>query len=46
MEAALAPAKGDYVFFVTISKNGSALFTKDFKAFNAAAAKARAEGVF
>jgi UPF0755 protein len=46
IKAALAPATGDYVFFVTTSKTGQALFTADYNAFLRAKAKAQADGVY
>lgn len=46
LEAALDPAAGDYLYFVTVSKDGSSLFTSDYNAFLAAKAKAQAEGVY
>lgn len=46
LEAALVPAPGDYLYFVTVSKDGSSLFTSDYNAFLAAKAKAKAEGVY
>ena len=46
LEAALQPADGDYVYFVTISKSGESLFTKDYNEFLRAKAKAQADGVY
>ena len=46
VEAALNPAEGDYVFFVTISKDGRSLFTKSYSEFLAAKAKSQREGVY
>ena len=46
IEAALSPAEGDYVYFVTTSKDGTWLFTADYDAFLAAKAKAQREGVY
>ena len=46
LEAALEPAKGDYVFFVTTAENGSSLFTADYDEFLRAKAKAKAEGIY
>jgi UPF0755 protein len=44
--AALDPAAGDYRYFVTVSKDGSSLFTADYSEFLKAKAKAQAEGVY
>lgn len=46
LEAALNPASGDYVYFVTISKDGRSLFTKSYDAFLAAKAKSQRDGVY
>lgn len=46
LAAALNPAEGDYVYFITTSKDGSALFTADYNEFLRAKAKAKAEGVY
>jgi UPF0755 protein len=46
LDAALQPADGDYVYFVTISKSGQSLFTKDYNEFLRAKAKAQADGVY
>ncbi len=46
LQAALNPADGNYVFFITTSKDGSALFTNDYREFQNAKAKAKAEGVY
>ncbi len=46
IEAALTPAEGDYVFFVTIAKDGRSLFTADYDEFINAKNKAQAEGVY
>lgn len=46
IKAALAPASGDYVFFVTTSKSGQALFTADYDEFLRAKAKAQADHVY
>ncbi len=44
--AALDPAVGDYRYFVTVSKDGSSLFTADYNEFLKAKDKAQAEGVY
>lgn len=46
LEAALHPAQGDYLYFVTIDKQGHSLFTDSFPAFQAAVAKAQRDGVY
>jgi UPF0755 protein len=46
LEAALAPADGDYVYFITIDKQGHSLFTASYQEFLAAKAKAQREGVY
>ena len=46
LEAALEPATGDYVYFITIDKQGHSLFTASYKEFLAAKAKAQREGVY
>lgn len=46
IEAALNPAPGDWIYFVTVSKDGSALFTSDYEAFLAAKAQAKEAGVY
>ena len=46
IEAALNPADGDWLYFVTTSKDGSSLFTADYDEFLAAKAKAQREGVY
>ena len=46
LEAALNPAEGDYVFFVTVSKDGRSLFTKSYSEFLAAKATSQREGVY
>ena len=46
IEAALSPAEGDYVYFVTIAKDGRSLFTADYDEFINAKNKAKAEGVY
>lgn len=46
LRAALNPASGNYIYFVTVSKTGQALFTADYNAFLRAKAKAMADGVY
>lgn len=46
LQAALNPDDGDWIYFVTVSKDGSSLFTSDYQAFLAAKAKAQADGVY
>jgi UPF0755 protein len=46
LEAALSPAEGNWLYFVTIDKQGHSLFTNDYDEFRRAARKARSEGVF
>jgi len=46
IEAALSPAEGDYVYFVTIDEDGRSLFTADYDEFINAKNKAKAEGVY
>ena len=46
LEAALEPAEGDYIYFVTIAKNGRSLFTSSYDDFINAKNKAQAEGVY
>lgn len=46
IKAALNPASGDYVYFITVSKSGQSLFTADYDAFLRAKKKAQAEGVY
>lgn len=46
LKAALEPASGDYVYFITVSTTGQALFTADYEEFKAAKAKAKADGVY
>ena len=46
LEAALRPAPGDYVYFVTVARDGRSLFTKSYDEFLAAKAKAKREGVY
>ena len=46
LEAALHPATGDWLYFVTIDKAGHSLFTSSYQAFLAAKAKAQRDGVY
>ena len=46
LDAALHPAAGDWLYFVTIDKQGNSLFTSDYQAFLRAKAKAKREGVY
>jgi UPF0755 protein len=46
LTAALQPAAGDWLYFVTIDKAGHSLFTSDYQAFLAAKAKAKRDGVY
>lgn len=46
LTAALAPAGGDWLYFVTIDKAGHSLFTSSYAAFLAAKAKAQHDGVY
>ena len=46
MEAALAPATGDWLYFVKIDKQGHSLFTADYQEFLRAKDKAQREGVY
>ena len=46
LEAALHPAAGNYVFFITIDKAGHSLFTNSYDEFLAAKAKAQRDGVY
>jgi UPF0755 protein len=46
LRAALQPADGDWLYFVTISRTGQALFTSDYQEFLRAKAKAQADGVY
>ncbi len=46
LQAALAPAEGNYVFFITIAKDGTSLFTNDYDEFLRAKAKSQSEGVY
>jgi len=46
IEAALEPADGNYIYFVTIAKDGRSLFTNSYDDFINAKNKAKAEGVY
>jgi UPF0755 protein len=46
LEAALAPAQGDWLYFITIDKQGHSLFTSDYQEFLRAKAKAKRDGVY
>jgi UPF0755 protein len=46
LDAALHPADGDWLYFVTIDKAGHSLFTSDYQEFLRAKAKAQREGVY
>jgi UPF0755 protein len=46
LEAALAPAQGDWIYFITIDKQGGSLFTNSYDEFLKAKAKAQREGVY
>lgn len=46
LQAALAPAAGDWVYFITIDKGGHSLFTSSYQEFLAAKAKAQRDGVY
>ena len=46
IEAALSPAEGDFVYFITTATDGSSLFTADYQEFLRAKAKAQAEGIY
>ena len=46
LQAALAPAAGDWLYFITIDKAGHSLFTSSYDAFKAAKARAQREGVY
>ncbi|MFN2537376.1 MAG: endolytic transglycosylase MltG, partial [Mycobacteriales bacterium] len=46
LNAAMHPAAGDWLYFVTIDKAGHSLFTSDYQAFLAAKAKAKRDGVY
>ena len=46
LAAVLAPASGDWVYFITIDKQGHSLFTSSYDAFLKAKAKAKRDGVY
>lgn len=46
LEAALAPAAGSWIYFITIDKAGHSLFTSSYQEFLAAKAKAQQDGVY
>lgn len=46
LEAALSPAQGDWLYFITIDKQGHSLFTNSYQEFLTAKAKAQREGVY
>ncbi len=46
LEAALAPARGDYLYFVVVDEDGRSLFTRSYDEFVAAKARAKREGVY
>lgn len=46
LTAALHPAAGNWLYFVTIDKAGHSLFTNDYQAFLDAKAKAKRDGVY
>lgn len=46
LEAALTPAAGNWIYFITIDKQGNSLFTANYNAFLAAKAKAQRDGVY
>jgi UPF0755 protein len=46
LEAALSPAQGNWLYFITIDKAGHSLFTSSYKEFLAAKAKAQRDGVY
>jgi UPF0755 protein len=46
LQAALAPAEGNWIYFITIDKAGHSLFTNSYQAFLAAKAKAQRDGVY
>jgi UPF0755 protein len=46
LEAALSPAQGDWLYFITIDKAGHSLFTNSYQEFLDAKAKAKREGVY
>lgn len=46
LEAALNPAPGNWLYFITISKDGRSLFTADYDEFVNAKKKSQAEGIY
>ncbi len=46
LEAALSPAQGDWLYFVTVDKAGHSLFTSDYQEFLRAKRKAQRDGVY
>ncbi|HUR52027.1 MAG TPA: endolytic transglycosylase MltG [Mycobacteriales bacterium] len=46
LDAALSPASGDWLYFITIDKAGHSLFTSDYQEFLRAKAKAQRDGVY
>jgi len=46
LEAALHPARGNFLFFITIDKAGHSLFTASYPEFQRAKAKAQKDGVY
>lgn len=46
LKAALHPAAGNYIFFITIDKQGHSLFTASYPQFLTAKAKAQRDGVY
>lgn len=46
LEAALNPAAGGWLYFITVDKAGNSLFTSDYQEFLRAKAKAKREGVY
>ena len=46
LEAALNPAPGDWIYFITIDKAGNSLFTSSYSEFLKAKAKAQRDGVY
>ena len=46
LQAALAPAPGDWLYYVLANKDGTQLFTSDYQVFLRQVAKSKAEGIF
>jgi UPF0755 protein len=46
LQAALVPADGNWIYFITIDKAGHSLFTSSYQEFLAAKAKAQRDGVY